>query len=77
MPKWKKTATRNTICILIGNKSMLPLRGGNYGNTGSAGVFALNINNARSNSGWNVGFRSALPPRQIPKPYGAAVSYRG
>ena len=39
----------------------LPLRGGSYwDNSGSAGVFALYISDARSNSGWNVGFRSAF-----------------
>ena len=54
----------------------LPLRGGNYGNQASAGVFALTFNNARSLSNANVGFRAALPPRQMPRPYGAAVSTR-
>ncbi len=49
----------------------MPLRGGNYGNVGQAGVFALNLNNRRSNSYHNVGFRAALPQSQIPMPYGA------
>ena len=38
----------------------LPLRGGNWNNTASAGVFALNLNDPRVNSNHNVGFRSAL-----------------
>jgi len=38
----------------------LPLRGGNWNNGGAAGVFALNLNNTRTNSDNNVGFRSAL-----------------
>ncbi len=33
------------------------LRGGNWNNGGNAGVFALNLNNAPSNSNNNVGFR--------------------
>ncbi|MBZ4669405.1 MAG: hypothetical protein JG775_2558 [Defluviitaleaceae bacterium] len=39
---------------------MSALRGGNFTNGGSAGVFALNLNNERTNSNNNVGFRSAL-----------------
>jgi hypothetical protein len=38
----------------------LPDRGGNWNNGTNAGVFALNLNNARSNSNNNRGFRSAL-----------------
>ena len=34
--------------------------GGNWNNTGNAGVFYVNLNNARSNSNGNIGFRSAL-----------------
>ena len=45
----------------FGNRSVLPLRGGNWWNTSGAGVFALNLNNPREYSGWNVGFRAALP----------------
>ncbi|MPM29145.1 hypothetical protein SDC9_75685 [bioreactor metagenome] len=44
----------------IGNGSALPLRGGNWGNTTGAGVFALNVNESRANSSHNVGFRAAL-----------------
>ena len=56
---------------------MLPLRGGNYHDGASAGVFALLLNNARSLSNGNVGFRAALPSRQILEPYGVSISYRG
>ena len=42
---------------------MLPLRGGSWNNGVGAGVFALNVNDARANSNPNVGFRAAfLPP---------------
>ena len=44
-----------------GDRSELPFRGGSYnGNGVGAGVFALNLNNPRSNSNWDVGFRAAL-----------------
>lgn len=36
---------------------MLPLRGGNWNNGSNAGLFALNLNNERSNSNSNIGFR--------------------
>ncbi|MCA5581024.1 hypothetical protein LA360_28585 [Enterocloster clostridioformis] len=45
---------------IIGNESALPLRGGDWGNTSGAGVFALNLNDARANSSHNVGFRAAF-----------------
>lgn len=35
-------------------------RGGNFNNGGNAGVFALNLNNTRTNSNNNIGFRAAL-----------------
>ena len=38
----------------------LPLRGGSWWNTSGAGVFALNLNNPRGYSNWNVGFRAAF-----------------
>jgi hypothetical protein len=38
----------------------LPIRGGNWDNGANAGVFALNLNNSRSNVNSNIGFRSAL-----------------
>lgn len=43
---------------------MLPLRGGSYwGNESRAGVFALNLNNPRTLSNADVGFRAASPPQ--------------
>jgi hypothetical protein len=44
----------------LGNRPQLPYRGGNWNNTSNAGVFYLNLNNGRSNSNNNRGFRSAL-----------------
>lgn len=38
----------------------LPFRGGSFLNTSNAGVFALYMNNPRSYSDHNIGFRSAL-----------------
>ena len=38
----------------------LPLRGGNWNNGALSGVFALNLNNLRSNANSNIGFRPAL-----------------
>ena len=38
----------------------VPIRGGNWNNEHNAGVFNCNLNNARSNSNSNIGFRSAL-----------------
>lgn len=39
----------------------MPICGGNWNNTSNAGVFYVNLNNPRSNSNTNIGFRSALP----------------
>lgn len=39
----------------------LPICGGNWNNAANAGVFNVNLNNVRSNSNDNIGFRSALP----------------
>mgnify|MGYP000881323033 CR=1 FL=1 len=44
-----------------GSSSYLPFRGGNYGNSTYAGVFALYLGNSRATYGSNVGFRAALP----------------
>lgn len=44
--------------------------GGNFGNTGNAGVFYVNVNNTRGNSNFNIGFRSALPSKKKTKIYG-------
>ena len=49
----------------------LPLRGGDYNNNSNCGLFALNLNNNRTNYNRNVGFRSALVLiRQKPCGYG-------
>lgn len=37
---------------------MAAIRGGNFNNTANAGVFYLNLNNAPSNSNYNIGFRA-------------------
>ncbi|MDO4305768.1 MAG: hypothetical protein Q4C77_02960 [Eubacteriales bacterium] len=39
----------------------MPICGGNWNNTSNAGVFYVNLNNTRTNSNSNIGFRSALP----------------
>ena len=49
----------------------LPIRGGNWNNGARAGVFALNLNNARSNANTNIGFRPASGDRQKGVPQGA------
>ena len=38
----------------------LPIRGGNWNNAAITGVFALNLNNDRTNSNANIGARPAL-----------------
>ena len=43
-----------------GADERLPLRGGNWNNGASAGVFALNLNCARSYVALDVGFRAAF-----------------
>ena len=35
----------------------MAMRGGNYNNGANAGLFALNLNNLRTNSNGNIGFR--------------------
>ena len=64
---WKPLVTRlcrvNTVTHENGNKSALPLRGGNWDNASRSGVFALNLNESRANSNHNVGFRAALPSK--------------
>lgn len=53
-------AVSNAFCF--GNRLLrLPIAGGNWNNGANAGVFYLNLNNLRSNSNSNIGFRSALP----------------
>jgi hypothetical protein len=42
---------------------MCPISGANWNNGSNAGVWALNLNNARTNSNTNVGFRAdSVPP---------------
>lgn len=43
----------------------LPIRGGNWNNGATAGVFALNANNTRANANTNIGCRPALGDRQM------------
>ena len=43
----------------------LPIRGSAFNNTSNSGPSALNLNNPRSNSNDNIGFRS-----YVKKPYG-------
>ena len=49
----------------IGSESSLPLRGGDWGNTSGAGVFALNLNEPRAMSNHNIGFRAAFLSGQM------------
>ena len=37
---------------------MCPISGGNWNNSSNAGVWTLNLNNVRTNSNNNVGFRA-------------------
>ncbi|MBR5091045.1 MAG: hypothetical protein IK093_16595 [Ruminiclostridium sp.] len=53
------------------------IAGGNWNNGAQNGVFAVNGNNARSNSNDNQGFRAAYPHRQIQQTHGFAVSTGG
>lgn len=45
---------------------LCPISGGNWNNAANAGVWALNLNNVRTNSNNNIGFRadSGLPRTQ-------------
>jgi len=47
----------------------VPIRGGNWNNGALAGVFALNLNNDRSNTNTNIGARPALGECQKPLAY--------
>lgn len=49
---------------------MVPLRGGNWNNGSNAGVFALNLNNPRSNSNTNIGARPDSESPRNRKRYG-------
>lgn len=43
-----------------GNAERFPIRGGYWHDGASAGLFYTNLDNPRSNSDWNIGFRSAF-----------------
>ena len=43
---------------------MCPISGGNWNNSSNAGVWTLNLNNVRTNSNNNVGFRADSMPRR-------------
>lgn len=51
----------------------VPIRGGNWNNGANDGLGALNLNNARSNSNVNIGFRPALFPIQMRQAHGPAA----
>lgn len=55
----------------------MPICGGNWNNTGNAGVFYVNLNNTRSNSNSNIGFRSALPSMSEPGRLRTSRQYEG
>lgn len=50
-----------------------PYSGGNWTNSAIAGVWALNLNNDRSNSNNNYGFRSDSSPNT---PYAACTAWQ-
>nr|DAI82296.1 MAG TPA: hypothetical protein [Caudoviricetes sp.] len=60
-----------------GSKSALPFRGGNWENSVRAGVFALYLNDPRTLSHGNVGFRAALPSRPDAQGLRALCQRRG
>ncbi len=49
---------------------MCPISSSNWNNAGNAGVWAFNLNNERSNSNDNIGFRSDLVSPRIVKTNG-------
>jgi len=51
-----------------------PYRGGSFNNGSNAGLGALNLNNPRSNSNTNIGFRPALEGIQKRHGHGCVVS---
>lgn len=55
----------------------MPICGGNWNNGANAGAFYVNLNNPRSNSNGNIGFRSALPQSQMLHTYWVCGQYRG
>jgi hypothetical protein len=52
---------------------MCAIAGGNWNNGANTGVWALNLNNNRTNSNNNIGFRSdSVKPRNLMYRYGGA-----
>ena len=52
---------------------MCPIASGNWNNGANAGVWTLNLNNNRTNSNNNIGFRSdSVKPRNLLYGYGGA-----
>lgn len=49
---------------------LAPISGGNWNNSSNAGVWALNLNNNRTNSNNNIGFRSDSGSPRNWKQYG-------
>lgn len=43
---------------------MCPISGGNWNNSSNAGVWTLNLNNVRTNSNNNMGFRADSMPHR-------------
>lgn len=53
--------------------NMCAIAGGNWNNGANTGVWALNLNNNRTNSNNNIGFRSdSVKPRNLMYRYGGA-----
>lgn len=51
---------------------MCPIAGGNWNNSSNAGVWAVNLNNARGNTNNNVGFRADSVLPNVPQGNGGA-----
>ena len=52
---------------------MCPIAGSNWNNGANTGVWTLNLNNNRTNSNNNIGFRSdSVKPRNLMSGYGGA-----
>lgn len=51
---------------------MCPISGGNWSNGSNAGVWAFNLNNTRTNSNNNVGFRADSASPRMPQGTGGS-----
>jgi len=58
----------------MGNRSLRSFYSGGNWNNSANGLASFNGNNSRANANVNIGFRSALPPRQILQTHGFAFS---